>query len=152
MAQNNQNNSFSVDEFRLLYNRAQEHALYHKQEQGESRNLEAFLMLTLLFEGILTKFGLELLKKRDNLQELYTRRQEWYTIDSAINDMYLLGGVNSKEFKQLRQFQKDRNECVHNILNKRSSEETEQYTRDLFETHKIVFESLLGKMERIKVS
>ena len=65
-------------------------------------------MLALLFEGILTKFGLELLKKRDNLQELYVRRQERYTIDSAINDMYLLGGVNSEEFKQLRQFQKDR--------------------------------------------
>ena len=97
-------------------------------------------MLAWLFEGILTKFGLVLLGKRDDLQEIYKRRKERYNIDSAINDIYFLEGINTAEFKQLRRFQKDRNECVHNILNKQSGEEIEQYTGDLFEVHKATFE------------
>lgn len=98
MAQAQQTNSVSVDEIKSLYNRATEHSLYFDEENQESRNLEAFLMLATLLEGVLTSFGLALLEKRNDLSALRGKRKNRYGIDNAINDLYLLGKINTEKF------------------------------------------------------
>ena len=148
MAQVQQTNGVSVDEIQRLYNRATEHSLYFDEENQESRNLEAFLMLATLFEGVLTSFGLVLLEKRDDLSALRGKRKNRYGIDNAINDIYLLGKISTAEFGELEKFKDDRNKCIHEIFNKKSDEEIEKYTNGLFKKHKKTFESMTKKFEK----
>ncbi len=148
MAQAQQANGVSVDEIRRLYNRATEHSLYFDEDNQNSRNLEAFLMLATLLEGVLTSFGMALLEKRDDLSALRGKRKNRYGIDNAINDIYLLGKISTDEFGDLEKFKDDRNRCIHEIFNKKSDEEVEKYTNDLFKKHKTIFESMTKKFEK----
>lgn len=148
MAQAQQTKGVSVDEIKSLYNRATEHSLYFDEENQDSRNLEAFLMLATLLEGVLTSFGLALLEKRDDLNALRGKRKNRYGIDSAINDIYLLGKISTNEFSELEKFKDDRNKYIHEIFNKKNDEEIEKYTSDLFKTHKTTFESITKKFEK----
>ena len=148
MTQVQRTNGVSVDEIRRLYNRATEHSLYFDEENQDSRNLEAFLMLAILLEGVLTSFGLVLLEKRDDLSALRGKRKNRYGIDNAINDIYLLGKISATEFDELEKFKNDRNKCIHEIFNKKNDEEIEKYTNGLFKKHKTIFESMTRKFEK----
>ena len=118
MAKAKQINGASVDEIKKLYNRAREHTLYFDQENQESRNLEAFLMLATLIEGVLTRLGLAMLETRHDLSALRGKRRKRYGIDNAINDLYLLGKISTDEFGKLEKFKDDRNKFVHELFNR----------------------------------
>ena len=148
MAKDQQANGVTVDEIKNLYNRATEHSLYFDEDNQNSRNLEAFLMLATLLEGVITSFGLTLLEKRDDLNALRGKRKNRYGIDNAINDLYLLGKISTDEFGELEKFKDDRNKCIHEIFNKKNDEEIEKYTSYLFKKHKTTFESMTKKFER----
>ena len=143
MPKSRQPNKVSIEEIRILYNRAQKHYLYVDEEGRESRNLEAFLMLSTLFEGVLTSFGLISLEKRGGLSALRSKRKQRYGIDNAINDLYLLGKISTDEFRGLEKFKAARNKCVHEIFGE--NEQTEKHTSNLFKTHTISFENILAK-------
>ena len=143
-----QPNGLSIDETRRLYNRAKNHHLFVDEENQETRKLEAFLMFAALFEGVLTSFGLILLKKRDDLSALRGKRKYRYGIDNAINDLYLLGKISTEEFGELEKFKTDRNKCIHEIVNKKNDKEIEIYTGKLFEKHKTTFEAMTEKFEK----
>ncbi|WP_424947245.1 hypothetical protein [Candidatus Spongiihabitans sp.] len=64
----------SIEEIGRLYNRAEEHHLYLDKENKESRNLEAFLMLATLFEGVLVAFGLAALENGNEFNSLLGKR------------------------------------------------------------------------------
>lgn len=70
---------------------------------------------------MLVSYGLKLLDEKADLSALKGKRNKWYGYDNAINDLYLLGAVNTDEFKKLEQFKAKRNEYIHNLL----SENTE---------------------------
>ena len=55
------------------------------------------------------------------MSALKGKRSKWYGYDNAINDLYLLGAINTDEFKKLEQFKAMRNKYIHNLL----SEDTE---------------------------
>ncbi len=148
MAKTKQPTGASVDEIQRLYNRATEHSLYFDEENQTSRNLEAFLMLATLLEGVLTSLGLVLLEKRNDLSALRGKRKNRYGIDNAINDIYLLGKISTKEFGELEKFKDDRNKCIHEIFNKKNDEEIEKYASDLFGEHKTIFKSMTKKLKK----
>lgn len=138
-----------IDKIRKLYNRAKEHSLYFNEEEQSSRNLEAFLMLSILLEGVLTLLGLNLLEKyRDKFGALYKKRKVRYGIDNAINDIYILEKITIDEFNKLEKFKSDRNKCIHGILKKKNSKDIEKYTKKLFSEHEAIFESIIEKLEK----
>lgn len=137
----------SPAEIRSLYNRATEHSLFFDEENRESRNLEAFLMLATLLEGVLTSFGLILMEQRGDLKALRGKRKKRYGIDNAINDIYLLGEISTDEFNELEKFKADRNKCIHTIFS-RNDYDIERYTSELFERHKTIFETMTEKLEK----
>ena len=118
------------------------------EENQESRNLEAFLMLATLFEGVLTSFGLILLEKENDLSALRGKRKSRYGIDNAINDLYLLGKISTTEFGELEKFKDDRNKCTHEIFIKKNDDQIEKYAYDLFKKHETIFEKMLKKFEQ----
>lgn len=106
-------------------------------------------MLAILMERVLTSFGLSALKKRQKLGALYERRKKpssRYGIGDAINDVYLLGEISTKEFELLKDFQRDRNDYVHNIFT-RPDDEIERRADNLFEKHQPTFELMVEKLE-----
>ena len=104
-------------------------------------------MLAVLIEGVVTLLGLMLLEKEEDFNELYKRKKGNYSIDGATNDLYLLRKISADEFRKLKKFQKDRNECFHNILGQKNEGDIEKYTSELFMEHKIVFKLMIEKLE-----
>ncbi len=141
-------NRASVNEIKILYNRAEEHNLYYKENE-ETRHIEAFLLQIALMEGILVNYGLRLLESRVDLCALKGKRKKWYGYDNAINDLYLLGAVNTEEFKKLEQFKAKRNEYIHNLLSKDiKTIESEVYK--VYEDYKNLVLDMISKLEKIK--
>lgn len=139
-----QQNDSNLSIIKNFYNKAKGHSAFYDSENNESRNLEAFLLLSVLFEKVLTTFGLSLLDKNPELTALKDKRKERYNIDNAINDIYLLKEISTTEFTQLHKFKKDRNDCIHHIFNKRQ-ESIEKDIKDLFKEHSPTFEIILKK-------
>lgn len=152
MKQTRQTVSVLIDTFEDLYNRACESSTSAGEEklsEEESRSLEAFLVLTVLLEGILVLLGLTLLKNRKYLSGLHNKERERYGLNNAINDIYLLQGVSTKEFIKLKEFQKDRNNYIHEkIFYLKNEQEFEEHALKLFNQHKPVYELLIEKLER----
>ena len=137
----------SIDEIKALYNRAEGHNLYYDEGNEETRHIEAFLLQTALMEGVLVNYGLKLLESRIDLCALKGKRGKWYGYDNAINDLYLLGAVNTEEFKKLEQFKAKRNEYIHNLLSKDiKTIETEVYK--VYEDYKNLVLDMIAKLEK----
>lgn len=113
--------SASIEDIKRLYIRAGAHSRTRRRKGKETRHIEAFLLQTALLEGVLVSYGLKLLDGKAHLSALRGKRNKWYGYDNAINDLYLLGAINTEEFKKLEQFKAKRNEYIHNLL----SEDTE---------------------------
>ena len=113
--------SASIEDIKRLYIRAGAHSRTRRRKGKETRHIEAFLLQTALLEGVLVSYGLKLLGSEADLSALSGKRRKWYGYDNAINDLYLLGAINTEEFKKLEQFKAKRNEYIHNLL----SEDTE---------------------------
>lgn len=128
-----------------FYNKAKEHSLFYDLENKESRNLEAFLILSILFEKVLTSIGLSLLSKEPRLNSLHKRRISRYNMNNAITDIFLLSEISSEEFEKLNNFKKDRNDCIHQIFNKKENI-IERDMENLFQKHSSTFEMILKKM------
>lgn len=70
-----------------------------------------------------------------------------YGYDNAINDLYLLDAVNTKEFKKIEQFKAKRNEYIHNLLSKDiKTIETEVYK--VYEDYKNLVLDMIAKLEK----
>ena len=108
--------SASIEDIKRLYIRAGAHSRTRRRKGKETRHIEAFLLQTALLEGVLVSYGLKFLEDKADLVALKGKRGKWYGYDNAINDLYLLGAVNTDEFKKLEQFKAKRNEYIHNLL------------------------------------
>lgn len=108
--------SASIEDIKRLYIRAGAHSKTRRRKGKETRHIEAFLLQTALLEGVLVSYGLKLLDDKADLVALKGKRGKWYGYDNAINDLYLLGAVNTDDFKKLEQFKAKRNEYIHNLL------------------------------------
>lgn len=135
--------SASIKDIKRLYMRAVAHSLTIRRKGKETRHIEAFLLQTALLKGVLVKYGLRLLEGRNDLSALRGKRNRRYGYDNAINDLYLLGEVNTEEFKQLEQFKAKRNECIHNLL----SEDTEVVENKVLHIYK-EYNALVWEMIR----
>jgi len=140
----------SIEDIKVLYARAEGHGLYvdqDKEGKWETRHIEAFLLQATILEGVLVNLGLKLLDSRNDLCALKGKRGKWYGYDNAINDLYLLGAVNTEEFKKLEQFKAKRNEYVHNLLSKDiKTIETEVYK--VYEDYKNLVLDMIAKLEK----
>ena len=87
-----QKNGSTLDTIKKFYR----HSALYNSENDESRNLEAFLLLSILFEKVLTTLGLSLLNKNPDLTALKNKRKDGYNLDHAINDIYLLGKITAQ--------------------------------------------------------
>ena len=136
----------SVDDILSLYSRARGYNMYF-DERGESlKNLEAFLMLSVLFEAVLTSLAFVLLEGREDLRALVGKRGKRYGIDNAINDLYFLGAINTDEFGLLEQFKNGRNDLTHDLFSL-NREEIEQKSHTLFEIYSDLFTSMVAQFE-----
>lgn len=137
----------NIDEIRAFYNRAEGHNLYYDEGNEETRHIEAFLLQTVLMESVLVNYGLKLLDSRSDLYALKSKRGKWYGYDNAINDLYLLGAVDTEKFKKLEQFKAKRNEYIHNLLSKDiKTIETEVYK--VYEDYKNLVLDMIIKLEK----
>ena len=136
----------NLEEIQKFNNRARGHYL-SSNKNGETRHLEAFLLQATLLEGVLTRLGLELLKKR-NLTALAGKRNKRYGIDNAINDLYLLGEITSQEFNALEKFKTKRNEYIHDFLSKNAAN-MEYDTKELYDVNRPLVEVSISKLEKV---
>ena len=139
--------NLSIDDIWDIYNKAKEHSIYIDEESGSSRNLEAFLLLTTLFEAVSISLALTLLEKREDLSALRGKRNKRYIIENAINDLYLLGVLTTEEFGQLEQFKDSRNKSIHELF-RMNNEEIEKEMHTLFDTYSDLFETMIEKLEK----
>jgi len=109
------------EDIKRLYIRARSYSKTKQKQGQETKHIEAFLLLTVILEGTLVNLALKLLEKRTSLSALYGKRRKRYDYDNVINDLYLLGEINTNEFKKLEKFRMKRNDYIHNLL----SEDTE---------------------------
>lgn len=147
-----------LDDINRLYIRASAHSRIKSRKEGEeTRHIEAFLLQTALLEGVLVSLGLKSLEKRLDLSALKGKRKNRYGYDNAINDLYLLGDINTNEFKKLEQFKSKRNEYIHNLL----SDDVEAVEVKIFRIYREYnglvwtmikrFEKKIGRIPKIKI-
>ena len=74
------------------------------------------------------------------------RKNDNYSIENAINDLYLLEKISDDDFQKMKKFQKDRNECFHEILGKKDEEDIEIHANKLFDEHKRIFKLITEKL------
>lgn len=144
-------NLASVEDTKLLWARAENHNLYVDQDDKgvvwETRHIEAFLLQATILEGVLVNLGLRLLENRKDLSALKGKRCNWYGYDNAINDLYLLGAINTEEFEKLEQFKAKRNEYIHNLLSK-DIKTIESEVSSVYEKYKNIVLDMIAKLEK----
>ncbi len=144
-------NLATIEDTKLLLARAENHNLYVDQDDKgvvwETRHIEAFLLQATILEGVLVNLGLKLLDSRSNLSALKGKRCNRYGYDNAINDLYLLGAINTEEFEKLEQFKAKRNEYIHNLLSK-DIKKIESEVYKVYEDHKNLVLDMIAKLEK----
>ena len=136
-----------IEEIKRLQFRAQTHYLYKREKDKDLNHIEAFLVQTTLFEGVLTDLGLELLKHRGNLSALLGKRNERYGYDNAINDLYLLEEIDTDDFKMLEKYKNKRNDFIHNILSD-DIKTTAKSARSLYKEYEMFVSKMIKKLEK----
>lgn len=136
----------NINEIKFLYNRAQGHYLY-LDDNEDTYNIEAFLLLTALLEGVLVNYGLLLLEERDDLNALKGKRKSRYGYDNAINDLYLLKAITTDEFKKLENFKNKRNDYIHNLL-RQGIKTTEKGVKKIYEDYRLLVGDMIDKLEK----
>lgn len=148
------------EDIKRLYLRARQYSKTKQkkeQEQQETKHIEAFLLLTVILEGTLVNLALKLLEKRKDLSALYGKRWKRYDYDNVINDLYLLGEINTNEFKKLEKFRMKRNEYIHNLLSEDIEIVENKVIRIYREYHGLVwiminkFRKSIGKIKKITI-
>lgn len=142
-----QKDAMCFDDMRRLYIRARAHSRTEQKEGIERRIIEAFLLQTAILEGSLVNLGLKMLEKRPDLSALKGKRGKWYDYDNAINDLYLLGEIDTDEFKKLEQFKSKRNEYVHNLLSE-SAEIMEGKMLRIYREYNVLVWTMIKKFRR----
>lgn len=145
------------EDIKRLYIRARSYSKTKQKQGQETKHIEAFLLLTTILEGALVNLALKLLEKRTDLSALYGKRRKRYDYDNVINDLYLIGEVNTEQFKKLEKFRMKRNEYIHNLL----SEDTEIVENKVIRIYreyyglvwKIInkFKKSIGKIKKITI-
>lgn len=110
--------------------------------------VESFLLQVALLEGVLVNTGLELLDKRKDLSGLKGKRKNRYGYDNAINDLYLMGAIDTEEFKLLEQYKAKRNIYVHNLLSKKI-EKVEDEVLKVCEDYEDFVWKMIKKLQRL---
>ena len=148
MSKQKMNNDVSINKMWNIYNRARNHYIYFDEESknDKSRKLESFLMLAVVLEEMICSLGLKCLKEM-GFKKLYEKRKnDNYSIENAINDLYLLEKISDDEFQKMKKFQKDRNECFHEILGQKNEWDIEIHANKLFDEHKRIFKLITEKL------
>lgn len=144
-------NLASIEDIKLLWARAESHNLYVDQDDKgviwETRRIEAFLLQATILESVLVNLGLRLLDSRKDLSALKSKRCKWYGYDNAINDLYLLGAINTDEFKKLEQFKSKRNNYIHNLLSK-DIKTIESEVSNVYDEYKNLVLDMIAKLEK----
>jgi len=110
--------------------------------------VDSFLLQATLLEGVLVNLGLKLLENRKDLAGLKGKRHAKYGYDNAINDLYLMGKINTSEFSLLEKYKSKRNEYVHNLLSKKT-EDIEDEVLDIYKEYEDFVWKMIKKLEKI---
>lgn len=139
--------SANIEDIRRLYMRADSHSRTRRRGGKDVRHIEAFLLQTALLEGVLVNYGLKLLEDRIDLNALRSKRGSWYGYDNAINDLYLLGAIDTKGFKDLEKFKAERNKYIHNLLSE-DTEIVEGKVLRIYKEYKDLVWKMIEQLER----
>jgi len=145
------------EDIKRLYSRAGSHSRTRRRKGKETKRIEAFLLQTAILEGVLVNLGLKSLEKKPELSALKGKRGKRYGYDNAINNLYLMGVINTEEFKQLEKFKAKRNDYVHNLLSENTEIVEDKVLRIYREYDGLVlkiidrFRRKIGKIPKITV-
>jgi hypothetical protein len=110
--------------------------------------IEAFLLQATLLEGVLVNLGLKLLEKRRDLSGLKGKRHNKYGYDNAINDLYLMGEIETDDFNLLEKYKSKRNQYIHNLLSKKT-EDVEEEVLAVYNEYEDFVWKMIKKLEKI---
>lgn len=134
--------------YQAIYNRAIEHHSYIENKRTK-RNFEAFLMLAVLIEDMIVSLGRKFIKENTKSAKLHKKKDnDRYSLNNAIDDLYLMKAITEAEFNQLEDFRQDRNNLIHQSLKKGGDEEIEEYAKGLFKKHSEIFDSMIKKLRK----
>jgi len=111
--------------------------------------IEAFLLQATLLEGVLVNLGLRLLESKKELTGLKGKRYVKYGYDNAINDLYLMNAIKTKEFNLLEKYKSKRNKYIHNLLSK-NTECIENEVLDIHNQYKDFVWKMIKKLGRLE--
>lgn len=137
--------AFSIEELWILNNKAQGNFLYSGEEK---RYLEAFLIQSCLLEGLLKEFAiLSVQKTLNNSEEIVKKKKENYNFDTAIDDLYILGSIDNREFMDLHKYRKDRNRYIHRLI-KEDFKKLNKVLKNAYKEGSPLVNNILKKLEK----
>lgn len=142
----------SMEDIRRVYMRADLHKRTERinQQTGLEQDvlwIESFLLQVTLLEGVLVNLGLRSLENRKDLTKLKNKRYSRYGYDNAINDLYLMGIIDTEEFVLLEKYKAKRNEYVHNLLSKKT-EDIEEEVLNIYKEYEDIVWKMIKKLEK----
>ena len=108
--------AFSKDEIDYFLNHkiAENYTFY--DSNGSEKKLEAFLLQSMLIEGVLAKL-LEITFRRRDLNYMKPISRN-LSLNETIKDLHLIKVINKREFYMLDTYRKNRNTMIHGLLDK----------------------------------
>lgn len=138
--------AFSIEDLWALNNKAQENFLYVGEEK---KYLEAFLIQSCLLEGALKEFAISSIQKKiSKPEEIVKKKKENYNFDTAIDDLYILGFINNREFTNLHKYRQDRNRYIHRLI-KEDFKDLNKVLKNAYRRGSPFVNNILNKLEKL---
>ncbi len=98
-----------VDNYKILVDRAE-------SAHGNGRYLEAFLIQSCIFEGVVKSYGNLMLKHIFDTSTDLKRKSDGFEFSRMIDELFISGKITKKLYDSLHEYRKQRNRVIHKIL------------------------------------
>ena len=98
-----------AENYRTLVNRAE-------TAHGNGRYLEAFLIQSCIFEGVVKDYGSLALEHVFNRSTELKKKSEGFEFARMVDELFISGKITESLYDSLHKYRKQRNKVIHNIL------------------------------------
>lgn len=98
-----------IKNYRILVDRAE-------SAHGNGRYLEAFLIQSCIFEGVVKSYGNLMLKHIFDRSTDLKRKSDGFEFSRMIDELFISGKITKKLYDSLHEYRKQRNKVIHKIL------------------------------------
>ena len=111
-------------------------ALVDKAEQAfqESNYLEAFLLQSCVFEGVVKSYAFSMLEPIFSANADLKRKSNNFEMARLTDELFLAGKINKELYESLNEYRKKRNKVIHKILKYKSDKQFEKELKEAYQS------------------